>query len=121
MTLLHERGITVYSPNVFKLMGAVNKDVAKSYLRQVRECVSNDRLIIKTITAFGQPPAIITVYAKRLNLDLIVMSSHGRSGIRQRFYGNVTEKVLCGAPFATLVIREQEPIHENVRVRMKGV
>jgi hypothetical protein len=68
-----------------------------------------------------RPSATIIGHAKRLNVDLIVMSSRGQSAIRRRLYGSVTEKVLCGAPCATLVVREQEPIQKDARVRMKEV
>ena len=121
LRLQHERGETVCAPNVYELMAMEKKAEAKSYLQQVRDHVSNDRLQIKTITAFGRPPATILGYAKKLSVDLIVMSSRGRPGFRRRLYGSVTEKVLSGTPCATLVVREQEPIHENDRVRMREV
>ena len=41
-------------------------------------------------------------------LDMIVMCSHGRSGIERWAFGSVTEKVLRGANCITLVIRSQE-------------
>ena len=49
------------------------------------------------------------------------MSSHDQSGIRRRLYGSGNEKVLRGVTCALLVIREQEPIHEDNRVRIKEV
>jgi len=55
----------------------------------------------------------IIKYGEQNKVDLIIMSSRGQSGIRRRLYGSVTEKVLYGAPCATLAIREQEPIHEG--------
>jgi nucleotide-binding universal stress UspA family protein len=113
------RGETVSSPEVYELIAMEKKAEAKSYLQQVRERVSNDRLQIKTITAFGRPPATIIGHAKKLNVNLIVMTSRGQPGFRRKLYGSVTEKVLSGTPCATLVVREQEPIHENNRVRMK--
>ena len=121
ITLPPERGETVCSPNVYELLASEKETEADSYLQQVRVLVSNEGLQIKTITSFSSPSAAIIEHAKRLKVDLIIMSSHGRSGIRRRLYGSVTEKVLCGAPCATLVVREQEPIHEDDRVLMKEV
>jgi nucleotide-binding universal stress UspA family protein len=119
--LTFERGETVYSPNIYELTAAATENEAKSYLQQVRERVSNERLQIETIVAFGRATDAITGHAKRLNVDLIVMSSHGRSGKRRRLSGSVAGKVLCGAPCATLVIQKQEQIREDDRVRMVGI
>jgi nucleotide-binding universal stress UspA family protein len=41
-------------------------------------------------------------------VDLIVMCSHGRSGIERWAFGSVAEKVLRGANCVTLVIQGQE-------------
>ncbi|MGB3713024.1 MAG: universal stress protein, partial [Candidatus Promineifilaceae bacterium] len=121
LTLPIDRGETVCSPNVYELMVAAKEAKAKSYLQQVRGRVSDDQLQIKIVTSFSHLPAAIIEHTKRLNVDLIIMSCRGQSSIRRRSYGSVIEKVLCGAPCATLVIREQEPIHEDDLVRMQGV
>ena len=70
VTRLHERGETVCSSNVYELVAEAIKVKAKSYLQQVRACVSNDRLHIET--AFGQPPATIIGSAKRLDRKSVV-------------------------------------------------
>ena len=114
-----ERGETVWSPDVYALM--VVTKTAEANQQQLRKRVSNGRLQIKTITSFSHPPAAIIEHAKRLNVDLIIMSSHDRSCIRQQFYGNVAERVLCGAACAMLIIRDQESIHKKGLVSMKEV
>jgi nucleotide-binding universal stress UspA family protein len=81
VTLLYGRGETVYTSNVYELMEAAKEAEAKSYLQQLQERISNVRLQIKTMTAFGQKNATTIGQARRLNVDLIVMSSLGRSGI----------------------------------------
>jgi nucleotide-binding universal stress UspA family protein len=44
-------------------------------------------------------------YATQNNIDLIAMSSHGRTGLKRWVYGSVTEKVLRGACCATMIVR----------------
>ena len=56
------------------------------------------------ITAEPVAESIIDT-ADNLQVDLIVMSSHGRSGIGRWVFGSETEKTLRGAHCATLVIR----------------
>jgi nucleotide-binding universal stress UspA family protein len=41
--------------------------------------------------------------------DLIVMGTHGRTGIRRLLMGSVTEKVLREAPCAVLTVRAALP------------
>jgi nucleotide-binding universal stress UspA family protein len=56
----------------------------------------------------GHPADEIIEYAKEQDADLIVMCSHGRSGIGRWVFGSVTEKVLQGAETPVLIIRPQE-------------
>jgi nucleotide-binding universal stress UspA family protein len=121
VTLPHDRGETVSSPNVYELMAADKVAQANSYLQRVQEQISNGQLQIQTITAFGRPPAIIIGHANSLNVNLIVMSSRGHSGIRRWLSGSVTEKVLCGATCATLVVREQVSLRKEDLVRIEEV
>ena len=56
----------------------------------------------------GQPAEEIIDYANVKNADLIVMCSHGRSGLGRWVFGSVTEKVLRAARTPVLVIRPGE-------------
>lgn len=47
----------------------------------------------------------IARYAQRNEIDLIVMASHGRTGLRHLLMGSVAEAVLRAAPCPVLVIR----------------
>jgi nucleotide-binding universal stress UspA family protein len=116
-----DRGETVSSPNFHELMAAEKEAQASSYLQKVREHVTNDRLQIKTITASGRPSATIIGQTKKLDVDLIVMTSRGQSGIRRRLYGSVAEKVLFSAACPTLVVREPLSVHKEEVVCIKGV
>ncbi len=51
------------------------------------------------------PHEAIIDYAKKQNIELIVMTTHGRSGLAHLLMGSVTEKVLRAAPCPVLVIR----------------
>ncbi len=82
-----------------------NEQEARAYLQRVQESLASGRIQIHTqITASSVAESIIDI-ADRLQVDLIVMSSHGRSGISRWVFGSVAEKTLRGAHCATLVIR----------------
>jgi nucleotide-binding universal stress UspA family protein len=47
-------------------------------------------------------------YADEQHIDMIVMATHGRSGIGRWFYGSVAERVLRAARVPVALIRAQE-------------
>jgi nucleotide-binding universal stress UspA family protein len=51
---------------------------------------------------------IISDFIKESGADLVVMASHGRSGIRRTFMGSVTEQVLRASPKPVLVVPAKE-------------
>jgi nucleotide-binding universal stress UspA family protein len=53
----------------------------------------------------GDPATSIVQAAKEENVDLIVMSTHGRSGIKGLFFGSVAEKVVRSAECPVLTIK----------------
>ncbi|MBX0304784.1 universal stress protein [Haloarcula salinisoli] len=55
----------------------------------------------------GTPHKIITTYADSNDIDLVVIGSHGRSGVRRALLGSVTERVLRSTHLPVLVVDEQ--------------
>jgi nucleotide-binding universal stress UspA family protein len=56
--------------------------------------------------AVGKPATEILRVANQLDVGLIVMSSHGRSGMRKLFFGSTTERVLRETSVPVLVTRD---------------
>ena len=54
------------------------------------------------------PAAAIVSYAHESNIDLIVMGTHGRSGIAHLLMGSVAERVVQTAPCPVLTVRHPE-------------
>jgi nucleotide-binding universal stress UspA family protein len=57
----------------------------------------------------GKPASEILRLASERAADLIVMSSHGRSGLSKRFFGSTTERVLRETTLPVLVTPGQAP------------
>ncbi|MFN9719028.1 MAG: universal stress protein [Planctomycetota bacterium] len=55
----------------------------------------------------GSPKAEIVRYARDQTIDLIVMSTHGRSALAQVMIGSVAESVVRTAPCPVLTVRPQ--------------
>lgn len=62
------------------------------------------RVVVRT----GYAPSVITSYAEEIDADLIVVSSHGRSGFERWLLGSVAEQVIRTAEGAVLTVRAQE-------------
>jgi nucleotide-binding universal stress UspA family protein len=61
-------------------------------------------LKVRPIVDAGQPFGAIVDCAEKEGVDLIVMSSHGRSGLSRMLIGSVTDKILRGSPCPVLVV-----------------
>lgn len=60
---------------------------------------------IQSTVQIGRPGPTITEYAEQHNIDLIVMPSHGHSGLQRFLLGSVTERVLRTSSCPVLVLR----------------
>ena len=60
---------------------------------------------VETHVWYGAPAGAIAEAAKVQKVDLIVMSTHGRSGLARAVMGSVAEGVLRHAPCPVFVIR----------------
>ena len=58
-------------------------------------------------TAFGTTHAEICETAEELGVDLIVIGTHGRSGLSHALLGSVAEKLVRRAPCPVLTVRAQ--------------
>ena len=61
-------------------------------------------------TAFleGRPFVEIIRYAREKDIQLIVIATHGRTGIKHALFGSVAEKVVRKAPCPVLVVKRDE-------------
>lgn len=57
----------------------------------------------------GDPAGEIVELAREVNADLIVMASHGRTGLRRLLMGSVAEAVVRRAPCSVLTFKPHEP------------
>lgn len=60
---------------------------------------------VQTIVRSGHAASKILDFVGNLDIDLIVLATHGRTGLQRWVYGSVTEKILHSANCALLVVR----------------
>ncbi len=78
---------------------------ALAYLDSVAKPLKERGLKVSVAVALGSPADQIIDYAKQNAVDVIAMSTHGRTGIGRWVFGSVTDKVLHAGDTAVLVIR----------------
>src|SRR5215475_2969503 len=81
----------------------LRREQATSVLDRAANAAKEAGLSCETIQAEGQPHRAIIAAADDKGCDLIVMSSHGRSGLSVLLLGSVTNKVLTHAKTPVLV------------------
>jgi len=91
-------------PDVYNDVVAATYREAEEYLRNLQEKLASDQISIEFRPASGGIARQILDYAARHDVDLIVLSSHGRSGVDRWVHGSVAQKVLSNCSCSTLVI-----------------
>lgn len=80
------------------------REAARQHLFRAREALVEQGATVTVEVAKGQPAAEIVACAARLRPELVVMSSHGRSGPSRFLRGSVAESVLRACPAPVLVV-----------------
>ena len=62
----------------------------------------------QTLVGSGIPFVEITTYAKEEEVDMIIVATHGRTGVEHILFGSTAEKIIRKAPCPVLVVRSEE-------------
>jgi len=84
------------------------KEAAEKYLRTLTEGLNQRGFKATAMVRTGQQVAVeIIDFAKESGVDLIIMCTHGRSGITRWVLGSIAHKVLTRADTPILLIRSK--------------
>ncbi|MFC1871665.1 universal stress protein [Chloroflexota bacterium] len=90
----------------FKSLERESITTAESYLNQLVNRVKYDGVNIQSeVLMRGQAANMIADYATKNDVDLIIISTHGRSGISRWVLGSVADKILRSACVPVLMVR----------------
>ncbi len=84
---------------------ARGKQVANNYLAGIEKRFRDININVRSEVLVGKAADEIVDYAIKNPFNLIVMATHGRSGIRRWVYGSVAESVLLGVASPILLVR----------------
>lgn len=99
----HERGRAA-------MAGGDPTELEDAHQERCEELVSEaakqfEGLAVESAVRVGKPHQVIVGYADNNDIDLIVMGTHGRSGIDRYLLGSVTEKVLRTSDVPVVTVR----------------
>ena len=80
-----------------------NQAEVENYLSQLADDLREEGIAVQTAAIWGRPADEILGYAKNNRADLIIMSTHGRSGLSRWVFGSVTERVLRHSAVPVLI------------------
>jgi nucleotide-binding universal stress UspA family protein len=80
---------------------------AQKYLSGLQSKVSMEDLTVKIEVLEGKPTELIVEYSKKNNVNLIVIATHGYTGMKQLMLGSVALRVLHDAHAPVLLIRPE--------------
>jgi nucleotide-binding universal stress UspA family protein len=87
-------------------------DRIKTTLREDREKIYNNKYLshikdktkVEIVTKSGREDKKILEFARQKNIDIIVIATHGRTGIEHFFIGSVAEKIIRHSPIPVFII-----------------
>jgi nucleotide-binding universal stress UspA family protein len=89
------------------------EESAERELPKVAACRECEGLEIEEVIAHGDAAAEIVRVAQERKVDLIVIASHGRTGLGRILFGSTAESVVRHAPCPVLVVKQNEQRDEG--------
>lgn len=92
---------------------AENRAEATNYLSQAAGRLKLGKSEVQTEVLYGKAAESLVDYAAKNEVDLIIMTTHGRSGISRWVWGSVAGRVLRSARAPVLVVRAPGVLPES--------
>jgi nucleotide-binding universal stress UspA family protein len=103
-----------YPMNSPELMSEATASVQASLEESARRMLEEWRAKVKDVTVeaemrIGSPYRVVGDLVKEKEIDLVVVPTHGRSGVAHMFLGSVAERIARHAPCPVLTLRPEQP------------
>lgn len=98
-------GAYVISAEILDEMESARKSAAKDYLEQVVNGFPHEGTSLHSEVLFGRVSESLKDYAEKADIDLILIATHGRSGVTRWVRGSVADKVLRSSDIPVLMVR----------------
>ena len=85
----------------------IKKEVEKNFERLATKISSLGDIEYKTILRRGSPYVQGVLAIEEGEYDLVVIGSHGTTGVKKFFYGSTSEKIIRRSPISVFVTKRQ--------------
>ncbi len=110
--LLHVIDIRAFDESIDTMTPQIPDDETIKQLKtKLLECIPEeirDEMNVEALVVQGIPFVEIISTTKENDIDMIVIGSHGRTGIVHMMMGSVSEKVVRKAPCPVLIVRKSD-------------
>jgi len=89
----------------------------KAYLELKAKELQSQDIKASSAIAYGNVPDEIVGFADKNNIDLVIISTHGYSGIKRWVLGSVARKVLYGTSVQVLLVKSKAPKVPKVELK----
>ena len=110
LRVLEPFGVTARMRMIDPVDWQIRKAEAESYLSDISEQLKKAGLQVSTHLYEGRPAEQIIEVANSWNADLILMSSHGQSGLSPWNVSSVVQQVILRANRSLMIIRAYQPV-----------
>jgi nucleotide-binding universal stress UspA family protein len=81
---------------------------AEKNAKAVKETAQKEGVAVEAFIMGGKPSDAIIQTANEKNVDVIILGSHGKTGIDRLLMGSVTERVIVLSTCAVLVVKAKK-------------
>ena len=106
----------IYVPDMSDVMQAMINEAARQ-LALIKAGMFPDGADVETSVVVGRPECAIVDRAKAGSFDLIVMGTHGRTGLSHMFMGSVAERVVRTSPCPVLTLHASIAAETSAQAR----
>ena len=90
------------------LMTDALEDAAQDAVDSIADRAGDSVAGVETAVGFGRPYGKLRRYIADNDVDLVVMGTHGRTGLERYLLGSVTEKIVRTSPVPVLTVRSAD-------------
>ena len=98
-------GEASFSEEDIKRFNSESRKAAENYLSEIVSRVKYEETNVQSEVLVGKVVDTLADYATKTEADLIVIATHGRSGVSRWVYGSVTDRILRSACVPVLMVR----------------
>lgn len=89
---------------------------AEQYLSPIQAQMREEGARVRTTVLHGYPIDQLLIHSAQVQADLIVMATHGRSGVQRLILGSVADRIVREAACPVVLVRGEMPVRTCLRI-----